>query len=74
MVPVRKDPEAFPACHDKVDIHPKLHQKGQYTRLEVCHLTCNVTQEFLELGRSKLGNPVVLSSRNGCPISSVSYL
>ena len=23
IVPVRKDPEAFPACHERVDIHPK---------------------------------------------------
>jgi hypothetical protein len=23
IVPVRKDPEALPACHDRVDIHPE---------------------------------------------------
>jgi hypothetical protein len=24
IVPVRKDPDAFPACHERVDIQPKI--------------------------------------------------
>jgi hypothetical protein len=68
MVPVRKDPEALPACHDKVDIHPKGFIRFDLELFKLLErLTTNVTQKFLIFWRSEFRDPMVLPSRNWRP-------
>lgn len=47
IVPVRKEPDAAPACQANTDIHPVSRrltiERGHYTR----NLTSGVTQELL---------------------------
>ena len=69
IVPVRKDPEAFPACHDSVDIQPKV-LLDMKTETGSCNPTCNVAEKLLVFGRRKFGDPMVLSSRDWCPEES----
>lgn len=72
MVPVRKDPEALPACHDKVDIHPKGFIRFALELFELLkRLATNVTQKLLIFWRSEFRDPMVLTSRNRRPEAPV---
>lgn len=69
MVPVRKDPEADPACHANTDIHPEqyvLATKIQWVKVGIS--TCYITKELLIPGRGKLRDPVILAAGGWCPI------
>src|SRR5437762_598695 len=66
MVPVRKGPDAVPACHDSVDSQPKTFSISSHERCLEPH-TCQVAQEFLIFWRSKFRYPMVLPSGSGRP-------
>jgi hypothetical protein len=66
MVPVRKGPDAVPACHDSVDSQPKTFSTSSHERCLQPH-TRQVAQEFLIFWRSKFRYPMVLPSGSGRP-------